>query len=73
MRAILAAMLGFLLIRPAMGPEPPGYPAAIVAWEPTEANPVFEGTGGEAWDAKIRERGWILVEERDLSALVHRL
>lgn len=36
------------------------FPREIVAWEPITANPLFQGTGGEAWDANIRERGWIL-------------
>ncbi|HET7178383.1 MAG TPA: glycosylase, partial [Chryseosolibacter sp.] len=30
---------------------------------PYEKNPVFTGTGGDTWDEKIRERGYILREE----------
>ena len=33
-----------------------------IAFEPAPGNPVFEAAQGK-WDAKIRERGWILKEE----------
>lgn len=37
------------------------FPKALTAWQPVEGvNPVFQGAGGEAWDAKIRERGWVV-------------
>ena len=39
-----------------------GFPSEIVCWEPIAANPLFAGAGGDAWDAEIRERGWILRE-----------
>jgi beta-1,2-mannobiose phosphorylase / 1,2-beta-oligomannan phosphorylase len=39
------------------------FPRALVAWSPIAGNPVFEGAGDQAWDRKIRERGYILVEE----------
>jgi beta-1,2-mannobiose phosphorylase / 1,2-beta-oligomannan phosphorylase len=38
------------------------FPADMVAWTLLEPQPVFQGTGGDTWDKKIRERGWILVE-----------
>lgn len=38
------------------------FPRELVAWRPSPANPVFRGAGGDAWDRKIRERGWIDVE-----------
>src|SRR5262245_31487275 len=38
------------------------FPRELVTWTPVAANPVFQGTGGDAWDRKIRERGYILVE-----------
>jgi hypothetical protein len=38
------------------------FPRGLVAWEPVAADPVFRGAGGDAWDRKIRERGYILVE-----------
>lgn len=39
------------------------FPKEIVSWVPEPANPVFQGAGGDAWDRKIRERGWIRVED----------
>ena len=39
------------------------FPRALVAWSPIAGNPVFAGAGDNAWDRKIRERGYILVEE----------
>jgi len=39
------------------------FPADLVNWTASPANPVFTGTGLErGWDRKIRERGYILVE-----------
>jgi beta-1,2-mannobiose phosphorylase / 1,2-beta-oligomannan phosphorylase len=44
--------------------EPAPFPSAIVRWSPDPTNPVvFQGAGGNAWDKKIRERGWILIED----------
>lgn len=39
------------------------FPEWLVRWEPIAENPLFEGTGGDEWDARIRERGWILRED----------
>jgi hypothetical protein len=36
------------------------FPAELVNWRPRSDNPVFTGAGPGHWDAKIRERGWIL-------------
>lgn len=36
------------------------FPPELVRFKAYEKNPVFTGAGDEAWDAKIRERGWIL-------------
>ncbi|MGE5191640.1 MAG: glycosylase [Deltaproteobacteria bacterium] len=38
------------------------FPAVLTRFRPYDKNPVFRGAGGDAWDAKIRERGWILRE-----------
>jgi hypothetical protein len=38
------------------------FPRQFVEWVPVKGNPVFQGAGGDAWDRKIRERGYILVE-----------
>lgn len=40
----------------------PDFPAELIAFEPYQNNPLFAGTGGDAWDEKIRERGYILKE-----------
>ncbi|MBE9512000.1 MAG: glycosylase, partial [Bacteroidetes bacterium] len=39
------------------------FPKEMVEFVPYEANPVFEGTGQDTWDKKIRERGYILFED----------
>lgn len=57
----------FLLV--VMGLVPGGsrgdeFPRGLVAWTPVPGNPVFQGAGGDAWDRTIRERGFILVEDR---------
>jgi hypothetical protein len=36
------------------------FPAELTRFQPYDKNPVFTGAGGTAWDAKIRERGWII-------------
>lgn len=38
------------------------FPADLVKWVPATDRPVFTGEGNGTWDQKIRERGWILVE-----------
>src|SRR5262245_35156435 len=38
------------------------FPKDIVRWKPSPDGTVFRGEGNGAWDQKIRERGWILVE-----------
>ncbi len=39
------------------------FPKGLVAWSPLAGNPVFQGTGTDAWDKKIRERGYILLKD----------
>ncbi len=39
------------------------FPPEMVSFEPYNNNPVFSGTGSGTWDAKIRERGYILHED----------
>ncbi len=38
------------------------FPRELVRWAPRPSKAVFQGEGGNAWDRKIRERGWILRE-----------
>lgn len=52
-----------LLIGSALAIGSDEFPREIVDWQPISENPLFSGTGGEEWDQKIRERGWILVED----------
>ena len=39
------------------------FPAALTQFKAYENNPVFTGTGGDAWDQHIRERGYIIKED----------
>lgn len=39
-----------------------GWPERLVHWQPAPARPLFSGGGDGAWDERIRERGWILLE-----------
>lgn len=39
------------------------YPLEILQFKEGQGNPVFTGTGGDTWDQKIRERGYILKED----------
>lgn len=50
-----------LVASPAIRAE--DFPRELVAWTPVAANPVFQGAGGDAWDAKIRERGFVLFDK----------
>ncbi len=40
-----------------------GAPWHFTAWQPLVEQPVFSGTGRDTWDRKIRERGYILVDD----------
>lgn len=61
-RWMLLLVAPSLLLIGAGRQEPPPFPPSIVAWTPSPKNPVFKGEGADAWDKKIRERGWIMVE-----------
>ena len=56
---VLLAWALLLATRPVSADD---FPKELVAWTPIVGNPVFQGTGGDSWDKKIRERGYILVE-----------
>jgi hypothetical protein len=60
-RTILALALLATLVRPAAGGE--AFPRGLVEWTPIAGNPVFQGAGGDAWDQRIRERGYIVRED----------
>ena len=64
----LAAGLAILAPTRPMRAEPPQATQdpstwTLVSWVAINGNPVFAGTGRDTWDRKIRERGYILVEE----------
>jgi hypothetical protein len=61
----LRLCLRLLVLAAAVGPRPAladEFPRGLVSWEPFAAGPVFQGAGGHAWDRKIRERGYILLD-----------
>ena len=39
------------------------FARSMVVFTPFNANPVFQGTGTDTWDKRIRERGFILAED----------
>ena len=39
------------------------FPSELVAFSPYKNNPVFAGTDTDTWDKRIRERGYILLED----------
>lgn len=47
--------------RPA--PEPGGFPRELVSFAQQGDGPVFQAAGPGRWDAKIRERGWVMRED----------
>lgn len=38
------------------------FPPDLVRWRADPGTPVFQGTAQDTWDRKIRERGWIFVD-----------
>lgn len=42
--------------------EPPEFPRELVEFTAASENPVFSASGPGHWDARIRERGWIMRE-----------
>src|ERR1051326_6322639 len=55
---LLFTLLAFYRDTPACADDE--FPPELVRFQAYDKNPVFRGQGGDAWDAKIRERGWIL-------------
>src|SRR5512135_770440 len=62
-RRSAVSLLVFVLALGKRGTMADDFPRSLVAWRPVAANPVFQGAGDDAWDRKIRERGYILVED----------
>ena len=62
MRKLLLVAVGWLAILGVARAEEE-FPRDLVKWSPGPVATVFAGQGGDAWDRKIRERGWILRDE----------
>ncbi len=59
-RIHVGSVAAFLILAtPARGDD---FPKDLVRWRAAPDAPVFAGEGGDAWDRKIRERGWIVRE-----------
>lgn len=58
---LLALLVAVAASRVSTAAEPE-FPEELVSFTPYRANPVFEAAGAGHWDARIRERGWILKE-----------
>jgi hypothetical protein len=61
---VLLIATPFLLAPPGTPAQPAGdkFPSELVKFTPARKAPVFTAAKGQ-WDAKIRERGWILIED----------
>lgn len=59
---IVSVALPFIMAIAAAGAEQE-FPSVLVDFTPGENNPVFQGAGPGHWDERIRERGWILLED----------
>lgn len=67
LRLSVALLALVLLLVPEGRCDPPKdekFPAELVRFTPHKVNPVFKAGGAGQWDVRIRERGWILREER---------
>ena len=58
---IRRSLLFFVLITSSIA-RADDFPRELVNWKPIAANPVFKGEWGNAWDQKIRERGFVLFD-----------
>jgi hypothetical protein len=63
LRVALAAVGLNVVVRDSQPLSADEFPRELVAWTPIAGNPVFTGAGGDAWDQKIRERGYIFIED----------
>lgn len=60
----LLAFCGMLSFSGMLAATEPGFPQELTRFEPYTKNPVFTATVGDGWDARIRERGWILKTDK---------
>jgi sucrose-6-phosphate hydrolase SacC (GH32 family) len=68
--AFLSAMVGLGAVSPgpqgapkARSVESRAFPPELVSFGPPSPQPLFAGTGGDTWDRRIRERGWIMRDD----------
>ncbi len=54
------ALFGWFLLVLTASSRADDFPKDLVHWKPRPEAAVFAGEGNDAWDKKIRERGWIL-------------
>lgn len=59
MPRLLLFASAFLLSTAALAQAPP-FPPELTKFRPYDGNPVFTAAGPGCWDARIRERGWVL-------------
>ena len=63
-RSIRRCVLALVLASPTVPAVADDFPRELVDWSPIAGDPVvFRGAGDDAWDRKIRERGYILLAE----------
>lgn len=63
-RGFLIPLAALVLALGASATRADDAPWRFADWKPIGDGPVFEGTGGDTWDNKIRERGFILIDEQ---------
>ena len=61
LRAAAASLLSGL-VPPVRADDRPTFPRELIDFVPYPHNPVFTAGPRDAWDARLRERGWILRE-----------
>lgn len=60
-RRVFCTFLLWLLVAPVCAQDEK-FPPELVRFKPYQKEPIFQSGDTKAWDAKIRERGWILRE-----------
>lgn len=62
-RSLLLALISCLAASASLAGEE--FPRELVEFQPYSGNPVFTAAGEGHWDVKIRERAWILRDEKE--------
>jgi len=58
--SLVVALAGLVLLAAPLAAQQAEFPPELVDFVPADGNPVFTAAGEGHWDARIRERGWIL-------------